>query len=55
MPITDCPICDQTMPRHLLVRHLIVDHEIDSFEEGDIVAKHIRPAGLGWDPGDEES
>lgn len=55
MPITDCPICDQTMPRHLLVRHLIVDHEIDSFEAGDIVAKHIRPAGLGWDPDDEES
>ena len=55
MPITDCPICDETMPRHLLVRHLIVDHEIDSFEAGDIVAKHIRPDGLGWNPDEEES
>ncbi len=55
MPITDCPICGQTMPRHLLIRHLIVDHDIDSFQAGDIVAKHIRPDGLGWNPDDEES
>lgn len=55
MPIGDCPICGQKMPRYLLVRHLIVDHEIDSFEAGDIVAKYIRPEGLGWSPEDEES
>ena len=35
-PITDCPVCEGRLPRHLLTRHLIVEHEIDAHEAAEM-------------------
>ena len=42
MPIADCPVCGQKMPRHLVLRHLIVDHEIEPYEAGSMVGKQFN-------------
>ncbi len=42
MPITDCPVCGEAMPRHLILRHLIVDHEIEPYEAGSLAGRHFN-------------